>query len=240
MQVESAAEKKVLNRVMVVDDDATTCELIQEILASAGMDCVVLTDSRKAASQVTLEKFDAIFMDERMPFLDGVGLATQVRSSGMNKSTPIVMITGDEDRRLMGRAFGAGVNFFLFKPIDRHRLLHLIRVTEDSIQREARRFQRIRVTCKVLIEWASQQINGTTLDLSLGGTFVQASGIPPMGSSVIVKLDLKPGKPPIRLAARVVRIASADCMGLQFEGSGSPDHKALQEFLLPLVLSEGQ
>jgi CheY-like chemotaxis protein len=222
----------------VVDDDPAACELMHEILTNAEMDCLTMTDSRQAAARLVHEKFDAIFLDERMPGLEGVELARLVRATGLNRSTPIVMITGEEDRKLLARAFEAGVNFFLFKPIDRHRILRLIRVSEDSIEREARRFNRVKVQCNVAIECGSKHVTGTTLDISLGGLLVRAAYALPVGSNVTVKLETRSGQPPLRLGARVVRVAGEDCMGLQIENSGSEDHRALQEFLLPLVLAD--
>ncbi len=127
------AEPAVLmrpRRILVVDDDAAACELLYEILTAAEVDCLTMTNSRQAAARLVQEKFDAIFLDERMPQLEGVELARLVRATGLNRSTPIVMITGEGDRTLLARAFEAGVNFFLFKPIDRHRILRLIRVRQ--------------------------------------------------------------------------------------------------------------
>jgi CheY-like chemotaxis protein len=238
IQAEPPLERPAAIRVLVVDDDPTACELMQEILASADMQCVAMTDSRKAAALLTHERFDSVFLDERMPGLDGIGLAHQIRAGGVNRSTPIVMITGEDDRSLLARAFKEGVNFFLFKPVDRYRIMRLIRVTEGSIQHEARRFQRVRIHCKVWIEFKGGQLSGSTLDLSLGGMFVQASGSLPTGSNVTVKLELKPGQPPIRLGGHVTRVTGEDCMGLQIDSAGSKDYKAFQEFLLPLILRE--
>jgi len=225
-------------RVLVVDDDAAACELMHEILTSAEMESVTMTDPRQAAARLVHEKFDAIFLDERMPLLEGVELARLVRATGLNRSTPIVMITGEEDRKLLARAFEAGVNFFLFKPIDRHRILRLIRVSAGSIEREARRFNRIKLQCNVAIETESKRLTGTTLDISLGGLFVRASHALPAGTSVVVKLEIRAGQSPLRLTGRVVRVSGEDCMGLEFEGVHSEDHRLLQEFLLPHVLAE--
>ena len=44
-------------------------------------------------------------------------------SRRVNSSAVIVMITGEEDRTVMTRAFEAGVEFFLFKPVERNKLL---------------------------------------------------------------------------------------------------------------------
>jgi CheY-like chemotaxis protein len=228
----------VPSRILVVDDDPTVCELIQEVLAAADMESFALTDSKQAATHITQERFDAIFLDVRMPPPDGIELTRKIRASGLNRRTPIVVITGEEDNAVLKRAFEAGASFFLFKPIDRHRMLRLIRVTEGSIQQEARRYQRVKTRCKVSLEYGQERISGTTLDVSLGGMFVQAPYALPVGSTVQVSLELKPGTPPLRLTARVVRRPGEDCMGLQIENAGPEETKRLQEFLLPLILAE--
>jgi len=50
-----------------------------------------------------------------MPPPDGIELTKRIRGSATNRTTPIVIITGAEDRGLMARAFQAGANWFLFK-----------------------------------------------------------------------------------------------------------------------------
>jgi PleD family two-component response regulator len=94
--------------------------------------------SRRTPNQ--RKEFHAVLLDMRMPPPDGLELARQVRASRVNASTVIVMITGEQERTLMKRAFEIGVEFFLFKPVERNKLLKLIRVAETSIERERRRF----------------------------------------------------------------------------------------------------
>ena len=228
----------VPSRILVVDDDPTVCELIQEVLAAAEMESFALTDSKQAATHITQERFDAIFLDVRMPPPDGIELTRKIRASGLNRRTPIVVITGEEDNAVLKRAFEAGASFFLFKPIDRHRMLRLIRVTEGSIQQEARRYQRVKASCKVSIEYGQERLSGTTLDLSLCGLLVRAPSAFPVGSAVQVSLELKSGSAPLRVAARVMRVSADNCMGLLIENAGREETKRLQEFLLPLILAE--
>jgi DNA-binding response OmpR family regulator len=225
----------MLNKVLIVEDDPVLCNFIQEVLGSAEMEAHAETDSTQAAVRLREEKFDAVFLDVRMPPPDGIELAQQMRASRLNRTTPIVIITGEGERGLMTRAFQAGANFFLFKPVDRTRLLQLIRVTQGSIQREKRRFRRVKVNCKVSIESGQHRLNGRTLDLSLNGMLVQATRVLPVGSLVQVSLELSPTTPPMRAAARVVRVIGDDCMGLQLENAGMTESKRLQEFLLPLI-----
>jgi CheY-like chemotaxis protein len=224
-------------RILVVDDDPLTCELIYEILLSAGMGADSVTDSAEAAERLKREKYHAVFLDMRMPPPDGLELARQVRASGLNASAVIVMITGEEDRTVMTRAFGAGVEVFLFTPVERNKLLRLIRVAEGPIERERRRFTRVRLRCRVSMESGNDRLEGTTLDLSLGGVLVQSQRALPAGTRVTVSVELETGTAPLRSAARVVRTVGADCMGVQYENLGTNESKRLQEFLLPLILA---
>jgi len=223
------------SRVLVVEDDPILCGFIQEVLSLADMEAHALTDSAQAAARLREEKFDAVFLDVRMPPPDGIELARQMRASRLNRTTPIVIITGEKDRGLMTRAFQAGANFFLYKPVDRTRLLQLIRVTQGSIQRERRHFRRVKVNRKVSIESGQDRLNGRTLDLSLNGMLVQVTRVLPVGSLVQVNLELSPTTPPMRAAARVARVVGDDCMGLQLENVGMAENERLQELLLPLI-----
>lgn len=224
-------------RVLVVDDDPPTCELICEITRSAGMEASFLTDSAEAAERLRWEKYHAVFLDMRMPPPDGVELARQVRASRINSSAVIVMITGEEDRTLMRRAFEAGVGVFLFKPVERNKLLRLIRVAEGPIERERQRSTRVRRRCRVSMESDKDRLEGTTLDFSLRGALVQSQRAFPLGTLITVSLELEAGPAPLRSAARVVRVVGTDCMGIQFENLEARESQRLQEFLLPLILA---
>lgn len=227
------------NRILVVDDDPTVCELIQEVLTSSELRSLAVTESGKVIQLLAMEKFAAVFLDVRMPPPDGIELTRRIRASDLNRNTPIVIITGEEDNAVLGRAFDAGANFFLFKPIDRHRMLRLIRVTARSIQHEGRRFQRVRAACRVSLSCGQEQLLGATVDLSLGGMLVRADRVLPVGSAVRVGLQLQTDEPPLQIIARVVRVSGGDCMGLEIENPESDEEsKKLQEFLLPLILAK--
>jgi len=224
-------------QVLVVDDDPPSCELISEIMRSAGFEATSLTSSVAAADLLGKKKFHAVFLDMRMPPPDGLELARLVRASRINAPSLIVMITGEQDRTLMTRAFEVGITFFLFKPVERHKVLKLIRVAESSIERERRRFTRVPLRRTASIEADEKQIEGTTIDLSFDGMLVQSYLTFPSGTPVTVTLQLQTASAPLRLEARVVRKVGTDHMGLQFTRLGAKESNRLQEFLLPLILS---
>jgi CheY-like chemotaxis protein len=221
-------------KILVVDDDPALCEFIQEVLILEHIQAHVATHSAQAAQRLKQERFDAVFLDMRMPSPDGIELAKMIRSAGLNRTTPLVMITGENDHTLMRRAFQVGVNLFLFKPVDRIRLIRLLHAADNFIQTEKRRFMRVSVHRNVSIESGEHRVTGTTLDLSLTGVLARASSVMPVGSAVHLNLELTPGMPPLRVAARVVRV-SDNCMGLRYENTGPVQNQGLENFLMPLI-----
>ena len=103
---------KVATKVFIVDDEPAMCELMQEVLRSADIEAHGTTDSAEAAARLIKERFDAVFLDVRMPPPDGIELTRQMRCAVLNQRTPIVIVTGERDRGLMSRAFQAGANLF--------------------------------------------------------------------------------------------------------------------------------
>jgi CheY-like chemotaxis protein len=222
---------------LIVDDEPAIAELIQAVLQTAGIHADVETNSRKADEQLAKEKFDVIFLDVHMPQPDGIELARRARSGGFNQSTPLVMITGLDDLTVQKKAFEAGANFFLFKPVDRQRVLRVVRSTQAAVQHERRRFQRVAVACKVSLAAGEKTLEGKTLDVSLGGLQAETKGVFPSGTTVAVFLHLGSGAP-LRVRGTVVRAIGEMQMGVQFSKLDAVDSERLQEFLLPHILKQ--
>jgi len=231
------------NKVLIVDDDPVTCELISDVLNLAEMETTSHTNSKEAAQEIGVKKFDAAFLDVRMPSPDGIELARQIRGSALNKKTVIVMITGETEQQFLNRAFEVGANFVLFKPVDKRALLRLLRVVEAPIECERQRFARVHVNCKVTMEAEDKRTEGMTLDLSVNGMMVKASHVFPVDTrlQINIKLDRSESdrsQSEIRGAARVVRLVGDDCMGLYLETVSATERAKLQDFLLPLIPSQ--
>jgi CheY-like chemotaxis protein len=87
-----------------------------EVFTSLKAEVCSVSDSVQAAALVNQEKFDGVFLDLEMPNINGFDLARQIRKSSWNKSAPIVIVTGRDDRRTMQEVFAIGATFFLQKP----------------------------------------------------------------------------------------------------------------------------
>jgi len=226
----------VPQRALVVDDDLATCELIQTILHSADMEALISTDSARAVKLLDDQKFDAVFLDVNMPSPDGIELTRLMRASGHNQKTPVIIVTGEEDPSVLGRGFQAGANFFLFKPINKDRLLNLSRATHSAVQREKRHYQRVVVRRNVQVLLDRDVLEGETIDVSLHGLLIRAARTFAVGSRVGIRLFLSSSTQPIAAHGTVVRVAGQD-MGIHLETIAKDASKQLQDFLLPLILA---
>jgi DNA-binding response OmpR family regulator len=211
------------------------CQLIHDVMNSVGMNLLALTKSADAANYLRDEKFDVVLLDLRMPAPDGIEVARQTRGSGFNRMTPIIMISDDQNLSAVLEGFEAGANFFLYKPIDKGRLLHLIRATRGAIKHEQRRFRRVRHRATVRLTSDKLEVHGETVDISLNGMLVEAPRCVPSGSIVEVSLELSPGTKPIAGPAKVMRTMGENQMGIDFNGLNKLESRRLQEFLLPLI-----
>ncbi|HTZ99621.1 MAG TPA: response regulator [Candidatus Aquilonibacter sp.] len=225
-------------RALAVDDDPAVCELIHTVLTSTGMNVLALGSSDDAIPLLREEKFAVLLFDLRMPEPDGIQLTRQARHSGLNQMTPIIVLSEDQSTKAFSEGFVAGASFFLYKPIDKGRLLSLARAMQGMVEHERRRFRRVALQVRAGLAVDRDEIHGETLDLSLDGMLVQAERSIPAGSVVQVTLHLAPGMRPVVGTGLVMRTLPGNRMGIHIQRIAMADSERLQEFLLPLILKD--
>ena len=225
-------------RGLIVDDETAICEMLGKVLASAGIEALTLTRSTEASGLLDEGKFDMVFLDLHMAAPDGIELARQMRRSGWNRTTPIILISDDQRPSALSIGFEAGASFFLYKPIDKDRLLKLVRAIQGTIENERRRTRRVALQCKVGLKCGTEEWDGETIDVSLSGILVEAPRTVPTGSSVHVRLCLSHRMKPVVGAGSVVRVIGGNRMGIHLDRLPLVESERLQEFLLPMIPGE--
>jgi len=222
-------------QVLIVDDEEAVCQMVGKVLTAAGMEPRALTTSSLALDLLNQEKFEMVFFDLHMASPDGMELARHLRRSRWNRTTPIVLISDDQRPSAMSVGFEAGANFFLYKPIDKERLLKLIRATQGTIDYGRRRTRRVALQSKVKLNSGGEEVEGETVDVSLCGLLVKAGRTLPRGTPVRVSLELAPQMKPVLARGSVVRVLDGNIMGIQLDQLSVSESERLQEFLLPLL-----
>jgi CheY-like chemotaxis protein len=166
-----------LVKLLVVEDDIASLELMTEVFKSLKAEVRPLSDSQEAAILVNREKFDGIFLDLEMPALNGLQLAEKVRRSSWNGSTPIIIVTGRDQRDTMRQSFAKGATFFLQKPIDRQRLTRLFHTVRGPILENRRRHVRVPLQAELRCTAGSRPLTGRTWNISQGGMQVEVESL---------------------------------------------------------------
>ena len=110
-------KKPTLNRVLIADDDPVMRHLLVAVVKQQQCDVVVASDGREAYRILQADaKFRAAILDINMPFLEGLDLVHYMRSEKRLMKIPIMIITAEENLKLMNDSFSAGATAFLPKP----------------------------------------------------------------------------------------------------------------------------
>ncbi len=114
-------------RVLVVDDHDINRRAIQLILQPLGCDISTAADGMAALKICENTGFDLIFMDVRMPELDGRETTRRIRAgTGPNTGVPIIAVTADTSPDDIAACTEAGMTYFVPKPITPPMLLGAI------------------------------------------------------------------------------------------------------------------
>lgn len=121
-------------RVLVVDDHDINRRAVQLILQTLECEITMAADGMAALSACEDATFDVIFMDVRMPELDGRETTRRIRAgAGPNAKTPVVAVTADTSPEDIAACTAAGMNYFVSKPLTPGALLGaLARVLEEA------------------------------------------------------------------------------------------------------------
>jgi len=222
-------------KLLVVDDEADVLKVVKSLLESIGYEVLALTDSMEAARRVDRQKFDGIFLDARMPQLDGFELARRIRNSPSNSSVPIVMLTGYDDVQTMRAGFRAGITFFLGKPPDVNRLMGLLKPMQWAMLREKRSYIRLPLRTVVNCKADKHQFTCTSLNIGEGGMLLDCSGGLQVGDEVELRFSLPQNPEVLNPRAKVVRKHPPDRMAIQFVELCPGEPKAIQNFIAGVV-----
>jgi len=104
------------HKILVVDDNIDTRELVHLHLSTEGFSVVVASDGREGIYLASAEQPDLIITDISMPGLDGIEMVKQLRTHSELTAVPILVLTamGKEE---IDEAIRAGANRAMNKPI---------------------------------------------------------------------------------------------------------------------------
>jgi putative two-component system response regulator len=117
----------VTSRVLVADDDDSSCELLEEMLKREDFDVITAGDGHEAFESFIHHRPDVVLLDLQMPRLDGLEVCRRIKADPDTRLVPVILVTAlsHVDDRIRG--IRAGADDFLTKPIERHELIARVR-----------------------------------------------------------------------------------------------------------------
>jgi len=128
--IESALRKTL---ILVVDDSFADRETLKNILEERGHKIVTASTGAEALARVKEKRFDIIFLDVRLPDIDGAQLFEQVKT--LDSEVAVIMMTGYSEEELVRRAISRGAYTCIYKPFNVDKILTLV----GEISRRRRR-----------------------------------------------------------------------------------------------------
>lgn len=111
---------------LVADDNPVNVLLARRALSAAGFRVDTAGTGAEALERMAENDYSVVFMDIRMPVMDGLEATRRIRAlAGPASQTPIVALTADIDPELEERCRKAGISQLAAKPIDPPRLREL-------------------------------------------------------------------------------------------------------------------
>lgn len=119
-------------RVLLAEDNEINSEIACSLLEMRGFEIVTAVDGREAVAQYKEKPagyFDIILMDVRMPYMDGLTAAGQIRGMGRedSRTVPILAMTANAFEDDIKKSLEAGMDGHLTKPIEPQILYNTIR-----------------------------------------------------------------------------------------------------------------
>jgi two-component system nitrogen regulation response regulator NtrX len=111
--------------LLVVDDETSVRQAIRQILEYEGHEVEVAEDGMQALDMLEKRRADLVFLDVKMPGLDGLETLARIRQD--DPTAVVVMISGHGTIETAVEATQAGAFDFLQKPLDSERLLVTLR-----------------------------------------------------------------------------------------------------------------
>ena len=121
-----------MKRILIIDDDATICLMLQGLLKRKGFDTDAVFSAGEAIKKLENNSFDLVLSDFRLPDFDGLELLQKIKS--LHPIVPVIIMTSYADIRTAVNAIKMGAFEYVTKPLNPDEILLLINSALDKAE----------------------------------------------------------------------------------------------------------
>jgi two-component system, chemotaxis family, chemotaxis protein CheY len=113
---------------LVVDDSKVTRLLVAHILRQVGFEVAQAANGREGIDQLLWCKPRVVLIDWNMPDMNGLEFVRAVRADANVADVRLLMVTSEEDQRLIAEALEAGADGYIHKPFTKEVILEKLQL----------------------------------------------------------------------------------------------------------------
>ncbi len=182
--------------ILVIDDDPRFREFVSEALTGSGFEVHSAPDGPSGIDLARIAQPAIILLDMMMAGMDGINTLQCLKREPNLEGIPVIGVSASPDLSYTEKAFRAKAELFMAKPFGAQSLIQALNLALENAKREShgrRRHPRFlaELPARFLVfegEKATQEVNGHTGNVSLGGMLVWLTE--PLARAATVRLDL--------------------------------------------------
>jgi CheY-like chemotaxis protein len=226
-------------RVLVVCPDQDSANLLSTVLAEMGVVAEHTPSIARGLERLSEAVFDAVILDYRadQSSEEFVSKLRQTRTKSRN-TLLVAILDADFSARPV---FGLGANFVLYRPLSLERTRLSLRAARGLMRRERRRAPRIPVNSPTTLAYpGAEDVRGTIVDLSDGGTSLRGGSALPPACKVYFQFALPGQQQAVRLSGEVAWQDAAGRTGIRFVDVPQASRRLMQAWLLQNSFRQAQ
>ena len=196
-------------RVLLVEDDPTTCKNIEMILGRANLNVYSTDLGEEGINLAKIYDYDLVLLDLGLPDINGHEVLRQLRMARV--TTPILILSGEDDTDNKLKGFGFGADDYLTKPFHRDELVARI----YAIIRRSKGFS------QSVIRTGNIHVNLDAKTVEVAGQAVHLTG---KEYQMLELLSLRKG----------TTLTKEMFLNHLYGGVGEPEHKIIDVFICKL------
>jgi two-component system, cell cycle response regulator DivK len=114
-------------RILVIEDNPKNMKLVRDVLEYSGFEVLQATSGEDGVRLAGDTAVDLVLMDLQLPGIDGTEALRLIRSGSRNRGVPVVAVTASAMTDDRARAFAAGFDGYVEKPISARALPQQVR-----------------------------------------------------------------------------------------------------------------
>ena len=115
-------------KILIIDDDESISSILQDYLELRGHKVETVNEGTRGISKNNIKNYDIIFIDLKMPRLNGIEAVKEIQSKNLKRNSFFVALTATVTEDTIKECFKVGMDAFISKPIQINDLSNVIEI----------------------------------------------------------------------------------------------------------------